>query len=469
MNFTSFNFLLFVILVTIVYYMVPTKIRWLFLLISGYWFYSFSGITGVIFLASVTFISWLGALLVSICENKSKSLRRFIFVTDLLICLGILAVTKYTSIMGELIPVAISFYVFMSASYLIDVYKGTVKAEKNLLKYASYAGFYPLLSQGPIVRYKELSDQLFTPKKFTSDNFSHGILRIAYGFFLKLMIADRLGIITDTLTADPTTYNGAWYAVVLVLYTLRLYTDFSGGINVTIGAAKLIGIELPENFSQPLFSVSIADFWRRWHITMGSWFRDYIYIPLGGNRVSKVRVYFNLLAVWIATGIWHGKGPNFIVWGLLNFLVLAGSRALTKPFKAFRSKLHLENNIIYRIFQSLRTYIFAATFFTLFCYETLKDAYNGFVSMFTVKNWNVLTDGSLLTLGLDKSDYIIVAVSLFLVFTIGIIREKKWTAKFYALPYYIKYSALLILIYATLIFGTYGMGYDASSFIYNRF
>ena len=469
MNITSVDFLFFITIISLLFFMVPAKIQWLYLLICSYYFYSFAGISGLLFLAGSTFITWCGAIGISKISNEKKGLRRFLFFTVLCLTLLVLIIPKYFAPEGFTIPLGISFYVFMSVSYLADVYLGKTEAEKNPFKYALFTGFYPLLSQGPICRYNTLSAEFEKKHVFSLENIGVGITRISYGYFKKLMIADKIGVLVTSVTDVSDVYNGAWFFLTLIAYTIQLYMDFSGGIDITIGTAKLIGITLPENFMQPLFSRSIGEFWRRWHITMGSWFRDYIYIPLGGNRVSKFRLIINLFVVWLATGIWHGKGLNYIVWGLCNFVILALSRIFDSPIKKFHEKTKLDKNPIYIVFQIIRTYLLAACFFTLFCYPTLTAAFSGFTSMFTAGNWNIFVDGSLLTMGLGISDYIIIGAGLILVFFVSLIKELKKEKLFIQFPFAIKAFGVMLIIFSVLIFGSYGKGYDASAFIYNRF
>lgn len=229
----------------------------------------------------------------------------------------------YSSILPSvdiLLPVGISFYTFQALGYTIDVYRGDTCAEKNFFQYALFVSFFPQLVAGPIERSSHLLQQLATPHKFNSEEAKSGLLLMLWGFFLKIVLADRIAIFVDWVYGDYHTFGGWYLIVATALFAIQIYCDFAGYSIIAMGAAQILGIRLMENFQSPYLAVSVADFWRRWHISLTSWFRDYLYIPLGGSRCSKWRKYMNKMIVFLVSGLWHGAKISFVVWGGLNGL-----------------------------------------------------------------------------------------------------------------------------------------------------
>ena len=310
-----------------------------FLFIVSLLFYSWGGISYTMVLLASIVLNWLFGLAIEKWRDKSKMFVVFSIVTNI----GILAFFKYTNFFVDnvnsiatvlhlhtleiekiALPIGISFYTFQGVSYVIDVYRGSVSAQKNFIKLGAYIALFPQLIAGPIIRYKELQTQLDN-RRITLDNFYHGLKRFCLGLARKVLIANQLAIVADAVfSKDPALLQAPTAWIGILCYTLQIYYDFAGYSDMAIGLGRMFGFSFPENFNFPYISKSIKEFWRRWHMTLSAWFKDYLYIPLGGNRCSTKRLYFNLYVVFFCTGFWHGASWNFIVWGLFHgtFLVL---------------------------------------------------------------------------------------------------------------------------------------------------
>ena len=358
MQFNSFQFLIFLPIVLLVYYAVPNKIKGLWLLISSYYFYICWNARYIILIVFSTIITYISGLLIEkviasdIERPKAARFKKSIVALSFILNLVILFYFKYMNFAFNLLskvlahinicldlptfdvilPVGISFYTFQALSYTMDVYRGKIHAEKNFFRYALFVSFFPQLVAGPIERPQNLLDQLAVPKRFNFDNLREGTLLLIWGFFLKLVIADRIALFVDTVYGDYTTYAGCYLIIATILFAFQIYCDFAGYSTIAMGSAKFLGIQLMDNFNAPYLATSVADYWRRWHISLTSWFKDYLYIPLGGNRKGKIRTYLNKFIVYLASGLWHGASLSFVVWGGLNGLYHVIGE-VSKPFK----------------------------------------------------------------------------------------------------------------------------------------
>ena len=370
MSFVSLKFAAFVIGVLLVYYLVPKKLQWLVLLCASYGFYFASGFQNGFYIVFTTVVTFFCAILISdehkhqqeyLQENKEhltkeekkeykakiKKRQRVILFLCLILNFGILAFLKYNTFFishinlfrltyyGEtdfidffLLPLGISFYTFQSVGYVVDVYYGKYEADRHLGKFALFVSFFPQIIQGPISRFGELSKELYGEKSFSWYALKSGFVRVVWGLFKKLIIADRVAAYVK-LVADPANeYKGLYVLIAIFLYSMQIYTDFSGGIDVSIGVAEMLGIKLTENFERPFFSKNISEYWRRWHITLGTWFKDYIFYPLSINKKiinlgkwtrthindsfgKKLPIYLPMIAVWALTGVWHGSESRY--------------------------------------------------------------------------------------------------------------------------------------------------------------
>ena len=541
MLFTSYEFIGFVILLVALYYVLPKKAKWPLLLLGSYFFYFYAGWKFLFYIAGVTVITYIAGLLISrnkkradarFAEMKAleksgegsadevgkearkrfkesqKSTRRRIMAIGITLALLILAVVKYTNftinnINGILsafgtpkrlnfiniaLPMGISFYTFQAVGYVIDVYRDRHEAQRNFFKYALFVGFFPQLVQGPISRYGDLSKELFTPHAFSGRVVGRGLERVIWGYFKKLVIADRILPAVNTMIDTPENYKGMFVFLVMMFYALELYADFTGGIDITIGIAEMLGIPVKENFERPFFSKNIAEYWRRWHITMGTWFTDYIFYPISVSgpmlKLSKwsrkhlpekmgkrVPVYLASFVVWFTTGIWHGASWNFIVWGLGNFVVIMISQELEPLYAKFHKKVNTDGSTTYKSFQIGRTILLMSALRLFDCYRDVPLTFKMFGTMFTTWNWNKLGGNALLNLGISRADYVILGIGTIILFAVsmagrsGSVRDKLEKK----LPMPARWGLFTALLLIIVVFGAYGLGYDASQFIYNQF
>ena len=529
MQFISYGFFLFVFIAFVLYYSVPGKLQWPVLLVASYVFYFFFGPKYVIYIFTTTITTWYAAVSIEKQRNKQKQYldankegltkeekkkykagikkkQERIAIACILLNLGILAVVKYTNFailninyimdmtggkrlgfVNFVLPMGISFYTFRAISYLVDAKRGTITVEKNPFKLALFVSFFPQLAQGPISRYGQLSDSLFRVHRFDSKKIAFGLQRIMWGFMKKLVVADRMVVGLQTLTSDTFAYRGAYVFVEIFFYAIQLYADFSGGIDIAIGVGELFGVELPENFNRPFFSKSIKEYWNRWHITMGTWFTDYIFYPVSisqpmlklskwsrahlGNVVGKrVPVYLSAFLVWLATGVWHGASWNFVFWGLSNWLVIMISQELEPLYRKFHARYNVSDKTAFKAFQIIRTFMLMGVLRMYDCFDGVRLTWRMLGSMLTEGNWNILCDGSLLHIGLSVVDYIVLGCAILLMFLVSMVqRSGSVREKIYTKPYPVKLFIWLGLFVAVLLTGAYGIGYDATSFIYNQF
>ncbi len=348
MLFNSIEFLIFLPVVVFLFYIIPNKFRWILLLAASYYFYMCWKPEYIILIIASTLIDYFVAL--GIARRKNKRAKRKLLIISLMSNLGILFGFKYFNFFSTsvhllfnkfnvfydlplfdvLLPVGISFYTFQTLSYTIDVYKGKIKPTGHLGKFALFVSFFPQLVAGPIERSVNLLPQFYKKITLEYSNIIIGLRRILWGMFKKVVIADRLAIFVNQVYDSPHDSNGLQLAIATIFFAFQIYCDFSGYSDIAIGAAKTLGFDLMENFKTPYFSKSISEFWKRWHISLSSWFKDYLYIPLGGNRVVKWRWYYNLIVTFVVSGLWHGANWTFIAWGLLHGIYLILSIILAK-------------------------------------------------------------------------------------------------------------------------------------------
>lgn len=382
MLFSSIPFLYYFLpSVLILYFLAPQKLKNTVLLISSLVFYGWGEPKYVIMMVASIIIGFVSGLLIEATNEKSK--KKLILTINIIINLGFLGFFKYSNffienfnsvtglslnLLNVALPIGISFYTFQILSYAVDVYRGTVKAQKNLINLATYITMFPQLIAGPIVRYSDIVGSL-TERKISFEKISTGLRRFIIGLSKKVLLANALGELCVTFKASDDK-SLLFYWVYAVSFCLQVYFDFSGYSDMAIGLGKILGFEFMENFNFPFISKSISEFWRRWHISLGSWFRDYVYIPLGGNRVKKTRWIFNILVVWFLTGFWHGAAWNFIIWGLYFVIFLIFEKT---PVGKFVTKTHVLNRIY--------TLFFIIISFVIFDAVNMGEAFNYIKSM----------------------------------------------------------------------------------------
>ena len=522
MQFTSFSFALFAAVLLVVYYLIPKKGQWILLLAASYIFYLCAGVEYLAFIAFTTISTYAASRLMDanlekqkayLTENKAilsreekkeykagiKKKNRVCMISCLVLNFGILAVCKACLIEpfatlasgGSLsflslgLPMGISFYMFQSMGYVVDVYRGTAKAEKNFFRLALFVSFFPQLVQGPISKFSQVAPQMYAPHEFDGKQVSFGLQRMLWGFFKKLVIADRIAAAVVALKGPE--YTGVSFVILTVFYAIQIYGDFTGGIDVTIGLAQTLGIKLPENFVRPFLSKNIAEYWRRWHISLGEWMKDYIFYPISvsspmlklsksarakwGNFGKRLPVYVASIATWFCTGIWHGLTPNFILWGMMNCFVIVVSEELTPLYGKFHDRFHLKDKKGYGVFEILRMFMLMNLIRIADLFPNVGEYFRRMGSLVTTFNFHVLWDGTMLELGLTGLDYIILGVSCFAVFCVSMIQEKKGSVReaLWQKPAGLRYALIFALFLAVILMGSYGIGYNASDFIYNQF
>ncbi len=385
MIFNSFAFLFFLPIVFAIYWSTPDKYKWIIVFVSSYCFYMGWNVKYVFIIFFVTVISFFAAIYIE--KSESKSQKKIVLVATVFLFIGILLYFKYFNFLSEsfsrllgafrirkktriidvLLPVGISFYIFQAMGYVIDTYRGEVKAEKHFGYYAAFISFFPQLVAGPIERTNNLLPQIKSKHIFNYQNATYGLKLMAWGYFKKLVIADALSIYTGRVFSFPQKYEGFTFVLVIFMFTVQIYCDFSGYSDIAIGVAKLFNINLMTNFKSPYYSQSIKEFWGRWHISLSKWFRDYIYIPLGGNRVSRVRHIFNLMLTFLVSGLWHGAKWTFVIWGgLFGILQVVEDASFNKN--------QLKSTGILRILRTIVIFGLCAGLWVFFASDSLSSA-----------------------------------------------------------------------------------------------
>ena len=469
MDLISLGFLLFAAVTVCVYYAMPLRLRPVWLLMASVFFYLSADLRCGLFLLSGIVSCYAAALLIP--KTRQKKLLLFLVLA---LNLGLMAALKLLPwLMAQavesgrlrlLYPLGLSFYSLQAAGYVIDVYRGKIEPEQKLWRFALFMSFFPIVSQGPISRYEQLSPQLQEGHVIDAENLAYGAQLALWGYFKKLVVADRAGLLVDLVYDTPGKYAGLAMCAAATLYTLQLYADFSGCVDICRGVARMLGIELMENFRRPLFSQSIAEFWRRWHISLGAWLRDYLYVPLGGSRKGKARRAVNTLIVFAFRGLWHGAGLNFLFWGLFNGACIVLGGATIKARDAFWRRLGAEKPP--RFLRQLGCFFLVVLGFHFFRAPGLSAGVH--MALDAVRPF----DGSLLEL-LDLKDTLVLAFGLGLMLLVSVLSERMEAGclrdRIAALKLPLRWVLWLALFMTVLIFGVYGPGYDKAQFIYMGF
>lgn len=469
MDLISLGFLLFAAVTVCVYYAMPLRLRPVWLLMASVFFYLSADLRCGLFLLSGIVSCYAAALLIP--KTRQKKLLLFLVLA---LNLGLMAALKLLPwLMAQavesgrlrlLYPLGLSFYSLQAAGYVIDVYRGRIEPEQKLWRFALFMSFFPIVSQGPISRYEQLSPQLQEGHVIDAENLAYGAQLALWGYFKKLVVADRAGLLVDLVYDTPGKYAGLAMCAAATLYTLQLYADFSGCVDICRGVARMLGIELMENFRRPLFSQSIAEFWRRWHISLGAWLRDYLYVPLGGSRKGKARRAVNTLIVFAFSGLWHGAGLNFLFWGLFNGACIVLGGATIKARDAFWRRLGAEKPP--RFLRQLGCFFLVVLGFHFFRAPGLSAGVH--MALDAVRPF----DGSLLEL-LDLKDTLVLAFGLGLMLLVSVLSERMEAGclrdRIAALKLPLRWVLWLALFMTVLIFGVYGPGYDKAQFIYMGF
>ena len=469
MDLISLGFLLFAAVTVTAYYALPLRLRPGWLLMASVFFYLSADLRCGLFLLLSIVSCYAAALLIP----KTKHKKPLLFLV-LALNLGLMAALKLLPwLMAQamesgrlrlLYPLGVSFYSLQAAGYVIDVYRGKIEPEQKLWRFALFMSFFPIVSQGPISRYEQLAPQLYEGHTIDAENLSRGAQLALWGYFKKLVVADRAGLLVDLVYETPGQYACFDVCAAAALYTLQLYADFSGCVDICRGVARMLGIEVIENFRRPLFSRSIAEFWRRWHISLGAWLRDYLYFPLGGSRKGKARRAVNTLIVFAVSGLWHGAGLNFLFWGLFNGMCIVLGGATIKARDAFWRSLGAENPP--RFLRQLGCFFLVVLGFHFFRAPGLSAGVH--MALDAVRPF----DGSLLEL-LDLRDTLVLVLGLGLMLLVSGLSERMESGclrdRIAALKLPLRWALWLALLMTVLVFGVYGPGYDKAQFIYMGF
>ena len=500
MLFNSYAFLIFFPIVCMVAFILPAKARRFWLLCASYYFYMSWNAKYALLMLFSTLVTYLSGLLIdrfrTSATDATKHRQKLVVFGCFALNLGILFFFKYFDFMlgnvnrlltlahsnpihthfDVLLPVGISFYTFQALSYTMDVYRNDIPAEHNFVRYALFVSFFPQLVAGPIERSGNLLrqiDQAGQICKWNSCRVIQGLEIMVIGFFLKMVVADRLAIFVDIVFGHYYEFSSLALLGGAIGFAFQIYCDFNGYTLIAIGAAKVLGFDLMENFDAPYLSRSIAKFWKRWHISLTSWFRDYLYIPLGGNRCGKRRVALNIMVVFLLSGLWHGASWNFVVWGGLNGLFQLMGMWLKPQREKWIQRLGIRTQAFsYKAFQVIGTFCLVDITWVFFRSISLKSALEYLWLMLTRWDpWNLL-NGSLYHYGLSGNQMAIAAIGL--VFVIGMDLVKRFQHRSLAQlldrqNLWLRLPVYLVLILLILTWGIYGPAYNAMNFIYFQF
>lgn len=486
MSFNSIGFVLFFPIVVLIYFAFPKKYRYLWLLAASYFFYACWNIKYTFFLLFSTLTTYWGARLM---KGARKNLILFVCISCNILILvvfkhGIWAISILGRVAASLdlrfptpsfdmiLPIGMSFYLLQSLGYLIDVHCQKAKPETNLAKYALFVSFFPTILSGPIERSGNLLKQIQNGTDFSYNNAKTGLLLMVWGCFEKILIANRISLLVDHAFSNYSELTGAAVAFAVFLYAIQIYADFAGYSHIAIGTAKILGFELLTNFKQPYFSLSIKDFWRRWHISLSQWLRDYVYIPMGGSHCNKLKTYRNLMLTFLISGLWHGTGANYIVWGSLHGIYQIVGNLSFSFRKGIINKLKVNTHCwSYRFFQGLSTFIlvdFAWLFFRSSSFTQSLEILKKIIMDFRLGD-TILYGTYLINMEENRFFLLIIEIAIFLI--IDILHE----INFHIIPWFNQQNLLFrwliyfILAIALSIGILYNYGANASTFIYTQF
>lgn len=524
----------------LVYFLFPLKKqKWVVLLAASYVFYLFAGYKYVAFILFTTISTYLIALWIEkistsskavIKQNKAdwsreqkkkykdkiKTRKRLVMALCLVLNFGILAFLKYynffagslNDVMGSFgigfsaptlslfLPLGISFYTFQSMGYIVDVYREKTPAERNPLKFALFVSFFPQIIQGPISIYDQLAKQLYEPHSFDFTRFKHGIELILWGLVKKMIFADRAVVAINTVTASYGSYNGTTLTFTILLYAFQLYADFSGGIDISRGVAQIFGIDMMENFKRPYFSKDINEYWRRWHMSLGNWFKNYLFYPLAmsslfinvskkikgskfgstaaGAHIAKVLpTSIASFIVFFMVGVWHGANWKYIGFGVWNGGIIMLSVLMKPVFEWVIKKLHINaKSFPYTVFQIFRTFIVVLVGYVFDVAPNFGEAMRTFALFFTDQNLSIGCS-QISTLGLGKKEYLLILAGVVLVFIVSLIQERNEKTTIREMldkkPFIFRWGAVFVGVMALVVFGVYGSGFNAADFVYMQF
>ena len=527
MVYNSFVYLLlFLPAAVLLYHVIPSPVRFYVIPAASILFLSCFGPAGIFFVFAEGVVLYLCTLYIGkkdaerkkACEGLDRKAKKAVraqydrkkarvLKLGLILLFGILFATKYlgffTGILNGILhaaglqttltapdlplPLGVSFYTLSGAGYLIDVYMGDSKPEKNFVKVFAFLCFFPTITEGPICRFGQLSETLFAARRISYEEFCFAVQRILFGLFQKVVLADQLGNLIREIFGNYGKYNGAAVAGGIILYTVQIYMDFCGCIHIAAGSAELFGIRLPENFRQPFFSQNVDEFWRRWHITLGAWLRDYVFYPVSLSRPlmelskklqGRIDPYYaaliptslSLFAVWFSNGLWHGAQGKYIFYGLYYYLIMITGKLLTPFFRKFMPDEKDAGRGV-RLFRILRTWLFVAIGMTIFRADTLRDAAAMLSGIFSRGAGLAGFGEAMSAVGITRIQLLMVCCGILLMFVIGYYKERGTDIRrvIAARPLAVRYAVYLGLLAAVIVLGAYGTGFGANDFLYAKF
>lgn len=506
MSIISIDFFIIVAIAAIIYWLMPAKARWSILLVASIiyvWFAnSFSKRACIIMLFMVC-VAYFSTLLFE--KTIGGWIRRWAVIIAVACEITLLVTLKESAFFENwlnidfnsitpimlIAPVGISYFTLTLVGYILDSYWRVQHIEKNPFKFLLFSTYFPLLTSGPIVKYSVTGEEIFKRHQFSYQSVAFGAQRILWGLFKKLVISERVAMIVSAIYADPVTYPGLYVWIAVVLFVLQLYTDFSGGLDIIYGVSGIFAIDLPENFNLPFAANSLAEFWRRWHITLGNWLKEYVFYPimksecmvslsgflrkkLGKRYGKKIPTWMGLFVSWFLIGFWHGGTMNYIIGvGLWMWFIIVLGEMLEPVFKKIITICNVNTECFsWKLFQSIRTFVLFAIGLGFFPASSFKRGVEIYKAGFSVFNPGILFDGTLLQMGLEKSDFKILMISFFILAIAGIMRIltdeslREWIADQNLILRWIIWLTLLIVV---LLFGKYGPEYSTASFIYQEF
>lgn len=530
MGLTSLNFFLFLAASLVVYFLISEKYQWTWLLAVSCFFYVYCSRSMSVFIAVTCVSVYVLSLLIEKSELRYKDelkrikageldldkkkakannirRKRLCIWAGVLINVGMLVVLKfwdmiftevnmkfYGSAEGFVpllhigLPLGISFYTFQAIGYLVDIYRKQVKPEHNFFKAALFITFFPQIVQGPISRFDQLSKELYSGHRFEFKNLTDGFYLMLWGMFKKMVIADRAGMMVDEVFYNFQNYKGWQFWVAAIAYAFQMYGDFSGGIDIIRGAAKMFGIEMVDNFERPYFSKDIPEFWRRWHMTLGTWFRDYLFYPISFSSLSqktskalrkkghlhlakKLPADIACIVLWLANGAWHGAGTQYIIFGLYHGVLTVLSEECHDKLVDLGNKLHINQKCAsWTFFQIARTFFLVAIGRVIYITPNFGASLVILKSMFTPKNVGIFFNGGLYQLGLDSKNFYVLLFACLILIVVEIFQERMKVREWlYEQNLYLRWGLAFGLVFTILVFGVYGHGYDAAGFIYMQY
>ena len=503
---TNVYFIIFLPIVIILYSIVPKRYRYISLLVSSIVFFALISKWLILWAFLAIIIAYTAARLIEYKrETTSKySTIKCIMLLGICAIIAILVGLKYTNFALEIIgsitnseisfksiavPIGISFYTLQAVGYVLDVYWERIKAEHNILKLSLFILFFPTLMEGPICRYSDVMDQLFEGEAVSANSLRQGAIRIGWGLFKRMIIADRLNAVVNYFYMTEPTHQGIIVIICAILTTIQLYAEFAGTIDIVIGSALIFNIKLPENFRQPFMAKSAAEFWRRWHITLGVWLKNYVFYPVTTSKLvkkwnkfakKKVGKHFTkvvtsaiaLFPVWLINGLWHGPKITYIAYGMYYFVILVLEIAFEPTGKAFWKKVHLkEDGFVVNAVRLLRTWIIIVLGEMLFRAESISQFIKLCGNIFTTHFEGGLLNGALVDMGLSREDLVIALIGIIIVFIGDVILEKKpdFIEKIPSLALPLRWAIYYFVIIMIVVFGAYGEAYRSVELIYANF